>query len=102
MQSYVAIQKILERDQPWGPRDDLQALACPVCGDTYHHWRTPHEVPGNDNYEAGWPGRGNLLVIPIDGECGHYWELCLGSHKGDVAIFARYYDKGGYPNGTRP
>ena len=70
-----------------------QGLACPVClGDSgeFQHAGEPRVIPGNDSYEAGWPGRGDLIVIPFSGECGHDWELCVGFHKGNNSIFARF------------
>ncbi len=44
-------------------------------------------VPGGDDYEAGWGGRGDLTVLPFEGECGHRWALCFGFHKGMTAAF---------------
>ncbi len=68
----------------WGVR-----LECPICQDTYQHAGAYQRVPGRDNYEAGWGGSGDLLVVPVQGECGHRWELCFGSHKGETLCFVR-------------
>jgi hypothetical protein len=65
-------------------------LLCPVCGFEYQHWAEPFIKPGNDNYEASWGGRGDLLVIPMRGECGHEWDICIGTHKGYSELFVRY------------
>lgn len=70
----------------------IGSVVCPLCGDEYQHAGDPRTIPGNDNYEAGWPGRGDLLVIPFRGECGHRWELCFGFHKGSSHVFARSAD----------
>ena len=64
-----------------------QSIKCPECGSEYQHFGTPVVKSGSDNYEAGWAGRGDLLVIPIWGECGSKWEICLGFHKGQTGAF---------------
>lgn len=71
-------------NNPWYKR-----LQCPLCRDTYQHTDTPQTIAGNDNYAAGWEGRGDLLMIPIEGECGHLWEICFGFHKGETFVFVR-------------
>jgi hypothetical protein len=68
----------------WGTR-----LKCPICSDTYQHAETWQHIPGRDNYEAGWGGRGDLVIIPVWGECEHRWELCFGAHKGETFCFVR-------------
>jgi len=70
-------------------------LLCPICDSTYNHLGTPYKILGLDNYEAPWWGRGDLLVIPIEGECVHDWALCIGFHKGMLMIFAVEIDKHG-------
>jgi hypothetical protein len=47
------------------------------------------QVDSGDRYRAGWSGRGDLLVVPVEGECGHNWEVCFGFHKGETILFAR-------------
>ena len=64
-------------------------LLCPVCGYMFNHMHDVELVPGNDSYEAGWHGRGDLAVISVVGECSHAWELCVGFHKGNLMMFAR-------------
>ena len=64
-------------------------LVCPECGFEYQHFGRPEYTNGNDNHEAGWGGRGDLIVVPIEGECGSKWEFCLGFHKGDTYLFQR-------------
>lgn len=65
------------------------SVKCAVCGHEYVHVVYMREVPGNDNYAAGWWGRGNLNVIGFEGECGHEFEVCFGFHKGNVHVFGR-------------
>lgn len=64
-------------------------IMCPICDFNYNHVRAMETIPGNDNYEAGWTGRGDLIVIQMECESGHKWELCIGFHKGQNFIFAR-------------
>lgn len=66
--------------------DDVQ---CPLCNYTEHEMGSPVLVPGRDNYEAGWGGRGDLVVVPVISHCGHKWEICFGFHKGMIAAFVR-------------
>lgn len=75
-------------------RDDKEdgfnglTLICPACGEDYHHVLPyPFNVNGNDSYEAGWGGRGDLYQVPIWGECGHVWALQMGFHKGQTFLF---------------
>lgn len=67
-------------------------IVCPVCGFDYHHPTQPITIGSNDNYRAGWWGRGDLTIIPFWGECGHIWELCVGFHKGYSYLFLRTED----------
>lgn len=64
-------------------------LLCPVCGDSYNHVEPPYLKDAGDNYDANWGGRGDLAIIPIWGECGSRWEVCVGFHKGESSIFVR-------------
>jgi len=66
---------------------DRSTIVCPVCGDEYQYPGHPYVVPGNDAYEAGWDGRGDLTVLPFWGECHHCWSLCFGFHKGITYTF---------------
>jgi hypothetical protein len=68
----------------WGTR-----LKCPICAETYQHIEPRQHIPGRDNYEAGWSGRGDLVILPVWGECEHRWELCFGTHKGETFCFVR-------------
>jgi hypothetical protein len=65
------------------------SVKCPVCGSEYVSVSNMREVSGEDNYKAGWLGRGDLNVIGFSGECGHEFELCFGFHKGNTAAFCR-------------
>lgn len=83
---YLPIAHIVSHERNW---DDLQTVKCPTCVYTNNQVVTTRTVSGNDNGEAGWPGRGDLTVIELAGECGSRWELCLGFHKGQTAVFVR-------------
>lgn len=82
------ILKCIERvDAGWN--DGAKNLLCPVCGFNYNHIEPPYLTDGNDDYAAGWGGRGDLAVVPMWGECGSKWEVCIGFHKGQSPIFVR-------------
>lgn len=66
-------------------------LKCPICESNYQHMSEPAYV-ASDSYDAGWIGRGSLITIPMWGECGSKWEICLGFHKGNTAIFIKALD----------
>lgn len=78
---------VSKNDAGWG--DGKRHLLCPVCKGTYNHIEAPEMQNGRDDYAANWEGRGDLIVVPLWGECGSKWELCLGFHKGETSIFAR-------------
>ena len=69
-------------DRTWHGRPAFERLACPACGSTYQYTREPQSVSGRG-------GRGDLLVVPMEGECGHRWEMCFGSHEGETFAFVR-------------
>lgn len=70
-------------------REELYSLlVCPVCSGEYNHIGEPRKLMGNDSYDA-WQGRGDLLAIPFNGECGSDWEICFGFHKGNTNAFVR-------------
>jgi hypothetical protein len=76
-------------DDLWGGFPQYKRLRCPVCSDTYQHVETWQRIPGQDDYQAGWGGRGDLTVLPIWGECEHHWEVCFGFYKGETFCFVR-------------
>lgn len=78
-----------QEDNSWGQSSAFKRLKCPVCGCTYQHSERAQEISGDDSYDAGWSGRGDLTVIPVWGECGHLWQICFGYHKGETAAFVR-------------
>lgn len=91
---YIDLDDVPERKQTeplemgLGPSDvdglgDL--LKCPICGFEWTHLGVPVML-ATDNGRA-WGGRGNCLVIPVNGECGHSWNICIGYHKGQNFIF---------------
>lgn len=67
----------------------LSKINCPVCGYDFNHIAETEIRHGKDSYQA-WQGRGDLVKIFIEGECGHKWNLCLGSHKGQIFIFCEH------------
>lgn len=82
LDEFVTTETILE------PK--LRKLKCVVCGNSLVQPGDPTTILSDDRPRgAGWPGRGWLVIIPIEGECGHSFEVCLGFHKGDTVIFAR-------------
>lgn len=74
-------------DAGWG--DAKRNLKCPECGHEYNHLEPPYLKDGGDNYEAKWGGRGDLIVVPVEGECGSIWQVCFGFHKGNSVAFTR-------------
>ena len=78
----------LNHEQGWfdGTYD---SIVCPVCGFEYAHIGEIRKEEGHDHGDAGWKGRGDLVVIPIEGECGCLWDICFGFHKGNIAAFVR-------------
>ena len=76
-------------DQQISVGSEQRNLLCPCCGSEFNHTRPPYIKDGSDNYEAKWHGRGDLNIMPMWGECGSEWELCVGFHKGNSPIFVR-------------
>lgn len=64
-----------------------EPMNCPICGFEYVHFGKPTYKSGEDDYKAGWGGRGDLITIPMHCEDGCEWELSLGFHKGQVFPF---------------
>lgn len=61
----LAIHKAIAAETVyWGDGITVN-ITCPECGFEYAHFESSKVIPGNDNYDAGWGGRGDLLVIPI-------------------------------------
>lgn len=82
----VRISKAL-RETSWNKEfDDLN---CPFCGFNNVHIGRAKNLEGQDNYLAPWPGRGDLIIVPMQCESGCSFDFCIGFHKGDVSIFAR-------------
>lgn len=84
--SYLPVEQVISPERNW---EDLQTVKCPTCIYTNNRVVSTRTVPGHDDYKAGWPGRGDLTVIELAGECGSRWELCLGFHKGQTGVFVR-------------
>lgn len=88
----------LESDDTWPAAGNI--LVCPACGYDYSHIRSCHTALGNDKYEGGkaYPGteargvtpfRRDCLVITLDGECEHAWEIRIQQHKGINYVWTR-------------
>jgi hypothetical protein len=91
--SLVQVADVIDHDDEfWHGLPAYKRLKCPVCSDSYQHVRSWETIPGRDAYEAGWGGRGNLVIVPMWGECEHRWEICFGSHKGETFCFVRVPD----------
>lgn len=71
------------RNPGWS-QDEIRLLHCPVCNCDNTHIEPPHL-----NYNAQWEGQGELAITPLWSECGSKWQVCLGFHKGQTAIFIR-------------
>lgn len=74
-------------------------LRCPVCGFDHNHVRSVYTRKGNDSAEAEiYDGtkaigtvsneRRSCLVIEIECESSHRWELRLQQHKGQTWVQA--------------
>lgn len=75
------------RDSGSFSEDGLYSLlVCPVCSFPFNHIGDPLRRPGDDDYQA-WQGRGDLVVIPMTGECRSEWDICFGFHKGESYSF---------------
>jgi very-short-patch-repair endonuclease len=83
------IKHLWDHANRYGELNNGPELVCPICGFNYQHFREPRVIPGLDAYKAPWDGRGDLIIVPMQGECGHSWELCIGFHKGNSHIFGR-------------
>jgi hypothetical protein len=84
----------LEPDDSWqSPPPEaiggLCRLLCPACGFEYNHHNGARLIDGEDHYRA-WMGRGDLMKVGFIGECGHYWSLCIGFHKGELFLYATH------------
>ena len=86
---YIRLSRAIAADNSWGSDEVRHKVVCPICGADYAHLIGTHLVSGNDNYAAGWGGRGDLVVVHFEGECDHAWEVCFGFHKGQTFTFVR-------------
>jgi hypothetical protein len=80
-------------------------LACPVCRFDYTHIVEVFTRFGTDPHEGGrpYPGtvargvapgeRRDALVIVVDGECEHRWEVIIQQHKGQNFVSSRVVPK---------
>jgi hypothetical protein len=61
-------------------------LHCPECRSDYVGWDGVPAIEMSDDNSA-WEGRGSVLTIPMQGECGHNFVISLGFHKGRTWLF---------------
>lgn len=85
MRTYRRVTEILTDEFVAYPHDLM--LKCPFCGDGYVHAGAPYVERSPSDYGNNWWGRGQLIRIPFEGECGSEWDLCIGQHKGNEYIF---------------
>jgi hypothetical protein len=83
------LAETIEREESVFPYRSMRRLICPVCGHENAHLGRPEFHESGDGYEAGWEGCGDLVEVPVEGECVHRWSVCFGFHKGDVLTFIR-------------
>lgn len=81
----AVIDAPLRRFLEFGDNYFADKIICPVCGFDYGHVGEI-QILQSDHYKA-WEGRGHCIVIPIEGECGHVWNICIGFHKGQNFMF---------------
>jgi len=65
------------------------AITCPLCAHNYVHFEHPTYYNGDDDYKTQSGVRGDLILIPFWGECGHVFNVCVGYHKGNSYIFTQ-------------
>jgi len=65
--------------------DGMPNIKCPFCGYDNTHFGLPVDTAESD--ECNW--NQGFLVIPMQCELNHEWELCIGGHKGFVTLFVR-------------
>lgn len=82
------ITHVLSTENEWSDNYTSE-LKCPVCGYDYQDFSTPKIVSDEEAWKANWKGRGSLLIIPMEGECGSQWQICIGFHKGKSKIFTQ-------------
>lgn len=63
-------------------------VTCPVCGAPQATVKPPYYKPVSER-STPWEGSGNLSAIPVWGECGARWEICVGEHNGACLVFTR-------------
>jgi hypothetical protein len=85
---YPLAESIEREESVFGYRS-MRRLICPVCGHENAHLDSPRFHESGDGHEAGWEGCGDLVEVPVEGECGHNWSVCFGFHKGDVVSFVK-------------
>ncbi len=85
----IATDVVSESRTCTSPTPGNICIRCPVCGDEYVGFGSVREVSGHDSYRASWWGRGDLRVVAFECESGHEFELCFGSHKGNISAYCR-------------
>ena len=62
------------------------AMCCPICGGDYVGTKA------EPAHSEDWLGRGGALVIPMNCESGHDFEIGIGFHKGQSWMFTRHIE----------
>ena len=65
-------------------------LGCPLCDFEYNHVEGVKTQKGNDNYDTDYGDifRGDAIIIKMECEEGHKYNIIFGEHKGYVYMFA--------------
>jgi hypothetical protein len=63
------------------------SVVCPECGESFVHFEQPHIIKSGNKHGVAWQGKGDLLVVPLWSECGSFFEICFGFHKGNTFSF---------------
>lgn len=101
MQKQTEVSGICLSDDIFGGQEKV--LACPACDFEYSHIRSVYTALADDEGlvpYAGTEARGvavgyrrQCLVITVDGECEHAWEIRIQQHKGINYVSSRIVAK---------
>lgn len=86
----VILPKLFSHDHGWANGDGFRKVLCPVCSYDYSHFGEFDTSKGIDEYDTkakNWRGRGDVVRVMFDGECGHVWAYCFGQHKGNTTFW---------------
>ena len=92
--SFIAADTFHHGDVVMAQASTSQIIVCPICGFDYNHLGVPGSPGSLEPVQQGeaitfrWTGQGDPFQIPIEGECGHRWAICLHFHKGQLFMLA--------------